>query len=162
MSKSKIVGLMALIVFTMGILLVSNVLAGEYVKWRGVYYTTKWEQINVGDEKDHVVAVGEWKGIYSNMQGKTLGDGWLGVCVGLMDMNPKAGVTGIGYVTLTDKDGNKIYLKWDQKGFSGGWTFFKGTGKFEGIQGKGTWSWAPTPDAALFLIDWEGEVELPR
>jgi len=162
MSKLKIVGIMALIAFAMGILLAGNALAGEYVKAREVMYTTKWEQINVGDEKDHVVAVGEFKGINSNMQGKTFLDGFLNYSVGYYDISPKNGLTGNGYATYTGKDGDKIYFKHDQKGLSGTWTILKGTGKFEGIQGKGTWSWVPSVDPMIGYTDWEGEVELPR
>jgi hypothetical protein len=128
-----------------------------------VWHNTKWEQITVGDEKDHVVGVGEYKGIISNIEGKSFGDGWLTLMANLVDISPKTGVTGNGYITLTDKDGNKIYLKWDQK--PGGpypMTFFKGTGKFEGVQGKGTFSAVYTADPSRFYVDWDVEVELPR
>jgi hypothetical protein len=149
-----------------GILLVGNAVAGEYVKAREVMYNTKWEQINVGDEKDHVVGVWAAKGIYSNMQGKTFGEGWLGLSVGLLDINPKTGVTSNGYVTLTDKEGNKAYFKChrtQQKGLadSGEWSFFKGTGKLEGIQGKGTYLVTHVADPMQWYVDLEGEVELP-
>ena len=77
MSKSKIVAMMPLVVFAMGILLVGNSVAGEKFKCRTAWFTTKWDPINVGDEKDHVVAVAEGKGIISNMEGKTFGEGWL-------------------------------------------------------------------------------------
>lgn len=43
MSKSKIVGMTVLIAFAMGILLVGDVVAGEKVKGRNVWYGTKWE-----------------------------------------------------------------------------------------------------------------------
>ena len=163
MSRSKIVAMMALIVFAMGIFLVGDTLAGEYVKGRIVFYNTKWEPINVGDEKDHIVGIWEGKGINSNMEGKTFGDGYLVYSVGLLDVNPKAESTANGYTILTDKDGDKIYCKWDQKGSSPQkWTYYKGTGKFEGIRGKGTASWVQSADPTLGYTPWEGEVELPR
>jgi len=163
MSKSKIVGMMALIAFTMGIVLVGNAVAGEKIKCRTVYYNTKWNQVNVGDEKDHVVAMAESKGIISNKEGKTFGDGWLAWTGGLYDLGPKGPNLGDGYMTLTDKDGDKIYMKWAQKPTgSNPWTFYKGTGKFEGVKGRGTWFWTPSTDPTLFYTDWEGEVELPR
>ena len=102
-------------------------MAGEYVKAREVMYNTKWEQINVGDEKDHVVAVSESKGINSNMQGKTFLDGFLIYSVGYYDISPKNGLTGNGYATYTDKDGDKIYFKWDLKGLSGHYPFLRST-----------------------------------
>ena len=151
---------MALVVFAMGIVLVDDALAAEKVKCRNVWYTTKWEQINVGDEKDHVVGLWEGKGIVSNMEGKTFGEGWLIYGQGITDVNPKTRIAD-GYNTYTDKDGDKIYMKFDQKGLSGTWTFFKGTGKFKGVQGKGTWSMFYTADPMLFYTNWESEVELP-
>jgi hypothetical protein len=35
---------------------------------RTVWYNIKWEQINVGDEKGHVVVVGETKGQFGFTQ----------------------------------------------------------------------------------------------
>ena len=163
MSKSKIVGIMALIVFAMGILLVGDAVAGEKFKCREVSYVTKWEQINVGDEKGHMVVLFEAKGIDSNKEGKTFCEGWLHWKAGLLDINPKTGVTGNGYITLTDKDGHKIYAKWDVKPSGPNeWSYFKGSGKFEGIKGKGTFSLIHTTDPSLYYVDLEGEVELPR
>ena len=66
-------------------------------------------------------------------------------------------------MTLTDKDGHKIYMKFDQKPSGPSpWTFFKGTGKFEGVRGKGTYISVLTADPTLWYSNWEGEVELPR
>jgi len=163
MSKSKIVGMMALITFALGILLVANTMAGEKIKVREVSYVTKWEQINVGEEEGHVIALFEAKGIQSNKEGKTFCEGWLHRETGVFDINPKTGMTSIGYITLTDRDGDKVFLKWDVRpSRTNEWTFFKGTGKFEGIKGKGTFSSTHTSDPSLFYVDWEGEVELRR
>jgi hypothetical protein len=64
---------------------------------------------------------------------------------------------------MTDKDGDKAYFKWDQKPSGPNrMTFYKGTGKFKGIQGKGTWSPIYTADPTEMFADWEGEIELPR
>jgi hypothetical protein len=164
MSKFKIVGIMALIAFAMGIILVGNALAGEKFKCRTVWVSTKVERINVDDEKGHAFVLGEMKGIISNMEGKTFGEGWLGWSGYIADISPKIGMTGNGYMTLTDKDGDKIYMKYEFKppGPHQPWTFFKGTGKFEGVRGKGTFSSVLTADPTLSIANWEGEVELPR
>lgn len=163
MSKFKIVGIIALIAFAVGILLVGNVVAAEKFKCRGVKYMTKSEITNVSDEKGHMLLLFENVGVHSNMQGKTFCDGWFDWDSGLLDINPKTGMTGNGYLILTDKDGDKIYMKWDMKPSGPNeWTFFKGTGKFEGIRGKGTHSPVPTADPKLSYVDWEGEVELPK
>ena len=163
MSKFKILGMMALIAFAMGIFLVSDALAGEMIKCRTAWFNTKMERIDVGDEKGHIIGLFESKGVISNMEGKTFGEGWLALNVGLLDISPKTGRTGNGYMELTDRDGNKIYMKWDLKPSGPSpWIFFKGTGKFEGIQGKGTHSTVSTADPKLTYVNWEGEVELPR
>jgi len=163
MSKSKIFAMMASIAFAMGILLVSNTLAGEIIKGRTVYVSTKWEQINVGDEKDHVVAVGELKGVSTIIRGKPFGDGWLSWCKFVWDFSPTAGANSNGYGTWADRDGDTIFWKFDRKA-SGvvEWSFYKGTGKFQGIQGKGTANWVLTAEPTLTYSDWELEVEFPR
>jgi hypothetical protein len=163
MSKSKIVAIMALIVFAMGMVVVGDVVAGEKIKCRTVWYVSKWDTINVGDEKDHVLGLGDSKGIVSNMEGKTFCEGWVGRSMAIDDINPKTGPTGEGYITYTDKDGDIMYIKWAWKAAGPNpWSFYKGTGKFKGIQGKGTWSIVFTADPLLYYTPWEGEVELPR
>jgi hypothetical protein len=164
MSRSKIVGMLALIVFTMGLLLVGDVVAGEKFKGRTVMYGTKWEQINVGDEDGHIVAVYESKGISTNLDGKQFFDGCPIQEMGVMDINLKTGLgSGHGYGHQTDKDGNKYYYTWKGK-LSGHWecvwTIVKGTGKYEGIKAEGTalgYFVAPGQN----YINWETEVELP-
>jgi hypothetical protein len=168
MSKSKIVGMMALIAFVMGILLVGDALAGEYVKARTVTHNTKFQPIDVGDADGHVVVVLEDKGVSTNLEGKWFADGWSYRDTGLSDINLKTGLgSGHGYGDYTDRDGNKWYFTWEGKGvkgekfvWGGTWKVVKGTGKFEGIQGKGTWKQYLVGDQAYH--DWEGEMELPR
>jgi hypothetical protein len=125
MSKSKIVAMMALIAFAVSIFLVGNAVAGEKVKWRDVWVTKKWEQINVADEKDHVIALWEGSGITCNLEGKTFLDGWAANGAAITDINPKTGAIAKGYNTYTNKDGDKIYLTFEQKGLGGTFTFPK-------------------------------------
>jgi hypothetical protein len=171
MSKSKIVGMMALIAFAMGIFLVGDALAGEKFKGRTVYHTLKWDPINVGDEDGHVVAAWEGKFIQMNIEGG-FGDGWAGWETCLIDQNPKTAVGSIvcyGYVS--DRDGDKYYYKaegkWQKRGKPGtdGWEWWnkivKGTGKFEGIQGKTTGQTYIVAKGQTYTV-WEMEVELPR
>ena len=167
MSKSKIVAMMALIAFAVGILLVGNVVAGEKFKGRTVLYGTKWEQINVGDEDGHVVAVYESRGITTNLDGKRFLDGCILRETGLLDMNLKTGLaSGHGYGDWTDRDGSKNYYTWEGKRVAGKpfeavWTIVKGTGKFEGIKAEGTASGYFVAPGQQYN-DWEVEVELPR
>ncbi|MGD0623149.1 MAG: hypothetical protein ABSB32_00350 [Thermodesulfobacteriota bacterium] len=171
MSKSKIVAMMALIAFAMGIFLVGDAAAGEKFKGRTVWYTIKWEPINAPGEEKHLLAVADSKGINSNTEGKAFGEGAVERSVGVYDVDIKT-ESGFqhGYMESTDRDGDKIYYRWEARRIKGKlWgseyegqsTILRGTGKYEGIQGKGTYS--------LYLIapmqsytDWEMEVELPR
>jgi hypothetical protein len=171
MSKSKIVGIMALIAFAMGILLMGDALAGEKYKIRIVWYFTTWNQIDVPGEEKHLMAVDEYKGISSNMEGKEFLEGAVlrGVEVLDIDVKNETG-SGHGYTESTDRDGDKIYFRGEGrriKGkfwaavWEGRFTILRGTGKYEGIKGKGTASSYPIAPKQAYT-DWEIEVELPR
>jgi hypothetical protein len=166
MSKLKIVGMMALITFAMGILLVGDALAGEKFKWRVVWYTVKDESTNVPGEEGRIMMIREDKGILTVLQGNKLMDGMAGLNVYYIDMNTKTR-TGFGHglMLFTDRDGDKMYWAFEGKAkggpFSGACTIVRGTGKFEEAKGKATWSSlrvAPNQ----FYVDWEGEMDLPR
>ena len=165
MSKSKILAIMALIAFAMGVLLVGDVVAGERVKGRAVDYVVKSEVINVPDQEGHVVGFSESKGIQTVLEGTKLFDGVVERVVGVFDMNTKTGLgSGHGYNEYTDRDGDKYFATWEWKtgksDSSATWRIVRGTGKFEGIKGKGTWiSTNVTPNQAY--TDYEGEVEWP-
>jgi len=168
MSKSKIVGIMALVVFAISIFLVGNAVAGMYVKVRNITHSIKWQQVDVGDEDGHVVAVQENKGATMNLEGKWFNDGWSFRDTGLSDINMKTFLgSSKSYGDHTDRDGNKWYFIAEGKSikegkyvWGGTWKAIKGTGKFEGIKGGGTWKWYAVGDMAI--TDWEGEIELPR
>jgi hypothetical protein len=171
MSKSKIVAMMALIVFAMAILLVGNAVAGEKFRGRTISYATKWEQVGVPGDEKHLMAVAESKGISSNKEGKAFGEGTVDRAVGVYDIDLKAETgSNHGYTESTDRDGDKIYYRWEGtriKGklwgsqWEGKYTILRGTGKYEGIQGKGTWTYH-NPAPMQTVTDWEMEVELPR
>jgi hypothetical protein len=159
MSRYKFIAISALITLAFGVTLISDALAGEKVKGRNTYYTTKWQQIPVGDEEGHVIALWESKSITTIFQGKAIPDGLVGRTVGSIDMG-KTGVRYLHYINeFTDKDGDKIYCG---EGTSPGkWVYLKGTGKFEGIRGGGSYkSYQLNPQQSYG--DWEAEVELPN
>jgi hypothetical protein len=171
MSRSKIIGMMALIAFAVGIFLVGDAGAGEKYKIRIVWYFTTWNQIDVPGEEKHLLAVDESKGISSNMEGKEFLEGAVlrGVEVVEIDLKAETG-SNHGYTESTDRDGDKIYYRWEGtriKGklwgsqWEGKYTILRGTGKYEGIQGKGTWTYH-NPAPMQTVTDWEMEVELPR
>ena len=166
MSKSKIVAMMALITFAMGILLVGNAVAGEKFKMRAHWYWVKAEPINVPREEGRFLAVWNYKGILTVLQGNKLMDGMAADNVGCGDVNTKMG-TGFahGELLFTDRDGDKMYWTYEGKAVKGIWsgpsTFVKGTGKFEGMQGKSSW-FQVVVGPNLSYVDWDGEIELPR
>jgi hypothetical protein len=171
MSKSKIVGMMALIAFAMGILLAGDALAGEKFKGRTVWYTIKWEQINAPGEEKHLLAVNEAKGITSNTEGKAFGEGTVDRSGGVWDIDLKSETgSSYGYQESTDRDGDKVYSRWEGRRVKGKYwgsqwdgksTILRGTGKYEGIKGEGTYSVYNIAPMQGYT-DWEMEVELPR
>jgi hypothetical protein len=167
MSKYRIFAFIALITLAFGVALVGNALAGEKVKGRIAAYNVKWEQVQVGDEEGHVLAVVEDKGISFILMGRMLPDGMLYRDVTLLDSNLKTWVgSHVTYSEYTDRDGDKYYSMQKGKlvgkgGWEGEWAYIKGIGKFEGIQGKGTWV-GLTLSPTQWYVDWEGEMDLPR
>ncbi len=164
MSKFKIVGIiMALIAFVMSILLAGNSVAAEKFKWRVTWYGVKVQSVDVPGEEGRIMMIGENKGVLTVLQGNKLMDGMAGVNVPSLDFNTKTG-TGVGHgaMLFTDRDGDKMFWAWEGKGVKGIWsglaTMVRGTGKFERLKGKATWSQvivAPNQ----FYVDWEGEME---
>jgi hypothetical protein len=166
MSKSKIAGIIALIAFGMGILLVENSVAAEKFKWRVVWYMTKVQSVDVPGEEGRIMLIREDKGILTVLQGSKLMDAMAGVNVPSVDLNTKTG-TGFGHgvMLFTDREGHKMYWTWEGKGekriWSGPATLVKGTGKFEGLKGKATWVQGVVAPNQSY-VDWEGEMDLPR
>ena len=167
MSRFKLAAFIALITLAFGVVLVGDALAGEKFKLRTVKYMTKWEQVNVGDEEGHFVAIGEAKGITTNREGKWFGEGCVLGWTATFDINPKAGsIVGGGYEVVSDRDGDKWWRRWEGKAvkencWEGKYTIVNGTGKFEGIRGKGTWSvFEVAPQQ--FYSDEEWDIELPQ
>jgi hypothetical protein len=169
MSKSKIVGMMALIAFTMGIILVGDALAGERGKVvaRDVFFATGFPSAKVPDQEGHAIYLLEAKGMSFNEK-------W-GPCLlvqsGVGDYTKGVGPYE-GYIHYTYPDGATITIKFKGeakrvgKGMTGSgegggtWTYIKGTGRFEGIQGGGTSRyWALGP--GQWYSDGEGEYTLP-
>jgi len=170
MSKSKIMVLTALITFAFAMAAIGNAVAGEKFKLRTVSYTTKWEQLDVPGEEKHIIALCEDKGVGVNMEGKTFGDGSVSVQVGLFDINVKTGLGSMhAYGEVTDRDGAKYYYRSEGKRLRGElWASYwegetiivKGTGRYEGIKGKATWSLYPISPMQAYTVE-EWEVELP-
>jgi hypothetical protein len=161
MSKFKIVGLMVLIALVIGIGLVGNALAEEKgkVAVRNVYYTTTTYTLKVPDVEGHVNMLYEAKGI-------AFFEKWGSATVhakNMVDLT-KGGASFQGYIHTTFPDGSTISARFGGKSAAGradgNWNYFKGTGKFEGIQGSGTLK-TYFPSLDQFYSDFEGEYTLP-
>ena len=165
MSCSKIFAVTAVVMFVFGIATIDCAVAGEKVKMKahGVGYNVKWEKIDVGDEAGHMIGIYENKGIAFN---EITGERTVGRGLGMMDINPKTKlVTTRGYGVSTDKDGDKTVRKVEGKAVGKGhsegvWTYVKGTGKYEGIKGGGTFSSYSLGQGQSYW-EAEGEVEMP-
>jgi hypothetical protein len=161
MSKTKIIGLLVIMVVAFGLTFMDYASAGEKIKCRGFKYMTKWLPVDVGDKEGHALGIIEIMGIHQNLEGKPFCNGWSHRDVAVWD----TASGGHGYEEITDKDGDKIYMTFEankvrEDGSEGTWSFPGGTGKYNGITGKGTWiSYNVAPMQSY--ADWEGEYELP-
>ncbi len=167
MSRFKLIAFITLITLAFSVVLVGNALAEEKIKLRTAKYWVKWEQIEVGDQEGHVIALLETKGITTNKEGKSFGDGWVHRMTLLIDTNQKTGLGSLqGYEEVTDRDGNKYCYRTEGKIVSaakaeGRYTLVKGTGKLEGIRGRGTWV-SITPVRGQNYTDEEWDIEIPQ
>ena len=137
--------------------------AGEKEKWHGASHTVKWEQIEIGDEEGHVIAIYEQKQVYFN---EMTGEKTPSTTFGIMDLNIKTGQgSGHGYGVNFYKDGAKTFRTWEGKSvgeghWRGTYSLIKGTRKYEGVKGGGTWnSYSLAPQQSYLEV--EGETEIP-
>lgn len=144
MPSFRAVALIACTALFMSVIAIGDVVAGKKVKVRIVKHHTKWHPIDVPGEEGKVVGSLEEKGVSTNMGGKAIWEGWADTAVGLWEANSKTGVgSRYGYSESTDRDGDKIYRRWEGKKAqgdpqSGGTkTIAKGTGRWEGIRDRG-------------------------
>jgi hypothetical protein len=169
MCKFKFVGMMVLITFAMGIVLAGDAVAAEKgkVEGRQVYYMTTIQTLKVPDVEGHTVNLLEAKGIFSSEKWGAA----LVYQINTLDFIKGAG-TFQGYAHITYPDGSTTTSKFEGKSTGGGvgttgmassegtWTYVKGTGKFQGIQGRGTFkSYVLAP--SQFYSDLQGEYTLP-
>jgi hypothetical protein len=165
MSQSKVISATTIIIFIFTIAMVNCALAGEKIKYKshGAIFTDKWEQTEVGDEKGHVLAVSHSKQIYFN---EITGEKHVSATVNTIDINFKTGQgSAQGYGISTYKNGDKTIRTHKGKSvgkghWKGTFTYVKGTGKFEGITGGGTWD-SYSLNKTQSYMEVEGEYQLP-
>jgi hypothetical protein len=164
MFRFKIFSVITLLLFVFGIAMVDCAVAGEKVKAHGVSFVTNWNQIEVGDEDGHVLAIFEQKTLYIN--DKT-GEKAVGTSTNLMDINLKTGPGTLkGYGIETLPNGDKVIRMHEGKlvgkgHWKGTYSNVKGTGKHAGIKGGGTWDSYSMGQGQPSYVEVEGEMEIP-
>ena len=143
----KIIALTALFTLVFGMTIIGNALAGETVqeKGRSVFHYFKAEAAKVGDVPGHVVGVAEASGLNFLDSGNI---GAYSVQVTFDYINGSG--PHQGYTMTTFEDGSTMVAKIrgtttaTQGGkislFKGKYTYIKGTGRYEGIQGGGSYT----------------------
>ncbi len=163
MIRSKLLAGIIWFFFVFGIAMFDCAMAGEKIRVSATGVRTKWHSIEVGDESGHTIAVFENKNVYID---EKTGEKSTGISRGTLDMNFKTGKGTVkGYVVRTFSNGDKVISMYEGnpagKGRSKGtFTVIRGTGKLEGIKGKGTWeSKSLAPGISHMILD--GEKEIP-
>ena len=164
MSWSKILTITTVVVFVFGLAMIDCAVAGEKLRVHGVSFTTDWKQIEVGDEEGHVIAIYKAKQLY--VDDKT-GEKMVSDEVNSLDINLKTGQdTVTGYGVEIFPNGDEIFRVHEGKPvgkghWKGTWTYVKGSGKYEGIKGGGTWDSYSMRRGQPSYVEVEGEAEMP-
>jgi hypothetical protein len=164
MSWSKMLTMTTVVVFVFGLAMIDCAVAGEKIKAHGVSFVTNWNQIEVGDEEGHVIAIAEQKALYID---DITGEKTVDTSKNLMDINLKTGQGTLkGYGVETFPNGDKVIRMHEGKPvgmghWKGTWSIVKGTGKREGVKGEGTWDSYLMGQGQPSYMEVEGEMEMP-
>ncbi|MCG3201222.1 MAG: hypothetical protein NFCOHLIN_01088 [Gammaproteobacteria bacterium] len=155
---------LALVLACTGALFATSALAGEKgkIRSRASLVTIKFEQAKVEDQAEHVVMYGEMDGVlFTEPSGGFLDKARYQVVY----LSDSSGMVSGGYKTFTTADGAKVFAKFTDTEmappvYKGTFELIGGTGKYQGIKGKGTWTYTSVSDSAAW-DEMEGEYELP-
>lgn len=154
------------LIFTLG---VTTSIAQQKIKVAGKHTLayTKQDTVNVGDTEGHFITLEKFEGFNISTGEEKFMDGALDVGMGFMDLVMGNGThQGYGNFSL---NGNTIF--WKHQGnttttistegkpattFEGSFTYTNGTGKYENIQGSGTYK-GKLMSMTIFIMEWEGE-----
>jgi hypothetical protein len=152
-------------IFALGL---TSSLAQEKTKFAGKRFgvMTKTEVIKVDDTEGHIITLGESKGV-----DVITGDQF--VSSGFSD-SVKGNGTHWGYSKAIAPDGSVAFSPFKMKvtttlspqgkpisTFEGTFSFTKGTGKWENIQGGGTFK-GKMIGPGIYMYDWEGEYSIKK
>jgi hypothetical protein len=164
MFRQKIFSVITVVLFVFGTAMIDCAMAGEKFTAHGVSFTTSWKQVEVGDEEGHVIAIQEQKQLY--IDDKT-GQKMVSTSSNLVDINLKTGLGSLkGYGVETYPNGDKAIRTHEGKPagkdhWKGTWSIIKGTGKLEGLKGRGTWDSYYMGQGQPSYMEVEGEMEMP-
>ncbi len=134
-------------------------------------YTGKFAAHPVGNveqiyelEKGHVFLLGVLHGVFLN----DVADGFIDktetICPRVLDIVGGHVTLGHGYCIITDKDGDKAFLAWEDNARGTGDGTFKwtgGTGKYAGLQGNNTFHFTGIGKTGAGVVSWQGEWRMP-
>ena len=164
----KLIGLFIslVLIFTLG---VTTSIAQQKIKVAGKHTLAyiKQNMINVGDTEDHIISLSEFEGSNVSTGEKKLMDGALDVGMTFADIVKGNGPhQGYGKMSL---NGDVIFWKHQGKAVTilspegkpvttieGSYTWTKGVGKYENIQGSGTYK-GKYISKTIVIVEWEGE-----
>jgi hypothetical protein len=132
----------------------------------------KHEALPVAEAPGYMVLLGEVRGANKNMGSTEYMDGAEVTNHEIVRLFQGNGPHS-GYLTL-GKNGNSAIAQWDgavttvmssegqpQTSFKGNWKYVAGTGKYDGIQGKGEYQGHFTSQTS-YVLDWKGEYSVGK
>ena len=167
-SAKKLIGLFIslVLIFALG---VTTLIAQQKIKVTGkvTFALTIQDSINVGDTEGHMISLSELDGFNVSAGEEKFMDGSQFVSMGFDDLVMGNGThQGYGNFSL-----NEDVIFWKYRGntvttissegkpvttLEGSFTFTNGTGKYENIQGSGTYKGKPM-SRTITIMEWEGE-----
>jgi hypothetical protein len=136
---------------------------GSYAGKFGFYANGKIHEL----DKGHIMFTGEFGGAFFNDANGGFLHGASVVCPGVNDVFLDGRESrAMGYCVVTDMDGDKAFLSWENKGGpivrpGGTFTWMSGTGKYAGIKGSNTFDVTIIPNTPSGFAIWRGSYELP-
>ena len=159
-SRSSLAG--AVLLIAASLLLSATQARAQTVKFRSVFHSIKVEEIEVGDVPGHVVGVIEDIGLTFYENGK------IATMSSVFTFDNTYGIgTAQGYSIYTFEDGSTQVHKWQEswteKGLcKGTFTYLRGSGRFEGIKGSGSFTGKFFESIATGYDDFTGTYTLPK
>ena len=164
----KLIGLFIslVLILTLG---VTTSIAQQKIKVEGkhTFAYTNQDSINVGDTEGHLITLSAYEGFNVSTGNDKFMDGAMDVAMGFSDLVMGNGTDqGYGKFSLNGdvifwKHQGNIATTFSPEGMpvstaEGSWTWTKGTGKYENIQGSGTYK-GKFMSRSIFIVEWEGE-----